>query len=395
MKLLYVTQGMGLHVMAISDAYYKILGDDFRFIWTRQPSSKEYSIHKHAEMGLSYDKPYIYHAWKSDKSKSEAIRMVNEADVVIFGGQSFEYVEQRIKNHKLTFSSSERWFKRPFYTISPKGWLSLYRSIIKIQNENYFHLALSAYCANDLAVMHSFKNRVFKYGYLVPIEQYDIEECVKNKRRTTLEIMWCARFIDWKHPELVTNLAKKLVDNGISQFHISMVGAASQLQEKAKQFVKRNNLQNHVSIIEGLPNSEVRAMMKNSNIFLVTSDRKEGWGAVLNEAMGAGCGIVASNEIGSTPFLLKHKQNGLVFKSRSLDSLYTNTLLLIKNQEIRETMAINAYKTITGEWSADNVANRFIQLAESILQGKPIQFENGPCSLSFPCNADEILTTNS
>lgn len=392
MKLIYVTQGMGLHVESISDAYYKILGHDFKFIWTCKPSYTNTGIHKHAEMGLTYEKPYIYHAWETEQSKKDAIHMINEADVVIYGGKSFEYVEQRIKDKKLTFGSGERWFKRPFYTISPRGWFDLYHSIIKMQNNNFFHLALSAYCANDAAIMHVFKNRIFKFGYLVPIEQYDVEKCLMSKRRDVVEIMWCGRFIDWKHPELVTKLAKKLVQKCIYNFHINMVGAASELQNKVKKFVLKHHLQKYITIIEGLPNSEVRAMMKKSNIFLVTSDRKEGWGAVLNEAMGAGCGIVSSNQIGSTPFLLKHKQNGLIFKSKSLESLYDNVFLLIKNQQLRETLAINAYRTITGEWAADNVAKRFIALAESLLQNNPILYNDGPCSLSFPCDENEILT---
>lgn len=391
MKLVYVTAGMGLHVMAISDAYYKILGNDFTFIWTKKPSGSNTGIHKHAEAGLSYDKPYIFHAWRSAETEKQAVQMINDADVVICGGMSYHYVENRIKQKKVTFGSGERWFKRPFYTISPSGWWSLYKSIIKPQNPNYFHLALSAYCANDLKIMHACKGRVYKFGYLVPIEQYDVEACVKAKRREVLEIMWCARFIDWKHPELVTGLAKRLVENGITNFHINMVGAASPLQDEAKAFLQKHHLRQYATIIEGLPNTETRAMMKSSNIFLVTSDRKEGWGAVLNEAMGAGCGIVASNQIGSTPFLLKQKQNGLIFKSWSLDSLYDKVLLLMQNQTLREKLAINAYKTITTEWAADNVAKRFITLAQSILDGNPIQYDDGPCSLSYPCDENKVL----
>lgn len=391
MKLVYVTAGMGLHVKAISDAYYKILGADFTFIWTRQPKNNPNSIHKHAETGLTYERTYIFHAWKSPEADINALKIIDDADVVIFGGASYHYVEQRIKDKKITFHSSERWFKRPFYTISPKGWLSLYKTIIKPQYKNYYLLALSAYCANDCAIMHAFKNRVYEFGYLVPIDDYDVVECVKQKRCDVLEIMWCARFIDWKHPELVTGLAKRLVDNGIMNFHINMVGATSPLQDKAKSFIHKNELEKHVTIIEGLPNAETRALMKSSNIFLITSDRKEGWGAVLNEAMGAGCAIVASNQIGSTPFLLKQRQNGLIFKSKSIDSLYDNVVTLVNDQQLRETLAVNAYSTITTEWSADNVAKRFIALAESILQGHPIEYPAGPCSLSHPCNEKEIL----
>ena len=35
--------------------------------------------------------------------------------------------------------------------------------------------------------------------------------------------MWCARFIDWKHPELVVKLAKKLKADGYN-FRLDMYG---------------------------------------------------------------------------------------------------------------------------------------------------------------------------
>jgi glycosyltransferase involved in cell wall biosynthesis len=45
-------------------------------------------------------------------------------------------------------------------------------------------------------------------------------------------------------------------------------------------------------------------------VFIFTSDRNEGWGAVLNEAMGSGCAVVAADLIGSVPYLIEHKKMG-------------------------------------------------------------------------------------
>ena len=49
--------------------------------------------------------------------------------------------------------------------------------------------------------------------------------------------------------------------------------------------------------------------MEKSEIFLFTSDKGEGWGAVLNESMNSACAVVASHAIGSVPFLLKDGEN--------------------------------------------------------------------------------------
>src|SRR5690606_2121710 len=102
-----------------------------------------------------------------------------------------------------------------------------------------------------------------------------------------------------------------------------MIGAATtplwrRLQKKAGD----ENLDKHVIFTGGRRNSDVLKMMEQSNVFLFTSDRNEGWGAVLNEAMGAGCACVASQEIGSVPYLITNDINGLIFKSGSAVSLY-------------------------------------------------------------------------
>lgn len=54
-------------------------------------------------------------------------------------------------------------------------------------------------------------------------------------------------------------------------------------------------------------------MMRESHIFIFTSDRGEGWGVVLSEAMANGCTVVASNKIGAAPFLVKHKKMACYF----------------------------------------------------------------------------------
>ena len=122
--------------------------------------------------------------------------------------------------------------------------------------------------------------------------------------------------------------------------------------------------------------------MQKSNIFIFTSDRNEGWGVVLNEAMSCGCAVIAGNEIGSVPYLLEHRKNGLMFKSNHLDSLLEQTENLINDTALRNQLTKNAYLTMVNDWNPTNAATRLILLAQSILEGKQLFFEKGPCSLA-------------
>ncbi|MDD4509913.1 MAG: glycosyltransferase family 4 protein, partial [Oscillospiraceae bacterium] len=132
-----------------------------------------------------------------------------------------------------------------------------------------------------------------------------------------------------------------------------------------------------------MPPADVRKYMDTSDIFLFTSNRKEGWGAVVNEAMSSGCAIVASSETGSVPFLIKDGYNGFVYYRNNQKELYEKVEKLVFNSSLRETMGENAYLTMKNMWSPENAANRLIKLCEGLLQGAPPVFEDGPCSEAY------------
>ena len=144
--------------------------------------------------------------------------------------------------------------------------------------------------------------------------------------------------------------------------------------------IRQYNLEGYVNIIGNKPNNEVLKMMRESHIFIFTSDRGEGWGAVLNEAMGSGCTVVASHEIGAVPFLIKDGINGLIFQSKNDASLAEKVEYLILNESEREKMAVEAYETIIDTWSPENAAKQFLRLSSYILNIDNGKINDGPCS---------------
>ena len=121
--------------------------------------------------------------------------------------------------------------------------------------------------------------------------------------------------------------------------------------------------------------------MEKSQIFLATSDRQEGWGAVVNEAMNSGCAVVANENIGATPYLIKDGENGLIYKNDSVDALYKKVKYLLDNNEKAKELGKNAYKSLKEEWNAKIAAERLLELAEILKNNKKCErFEKGPCS---------------
>ena len=119
--------------------------------------------------------------------------------------------------------------------------------------------------------------------------------------------------------------------------------------------------------------------MEQSQIFLFTSDRNEGWGAVLNESMNSACAVVANRAIGSVPFLIDDGVNGDIYEDGNIDDLYQKVKAILDHPARRIEKSKNAYTTITEEWNAETAAERFVALVDEC-GAKPKPFHNGPCS---------------
>ena len=122
--------------------------------------------------------------------------------------------------------------------------------------------------------------------------------------------------------------------------------------------------------------------MEKAGVYLFTSDQKEGWGAVLNEAMNSACAVVASHATGSAPFLIQDKENGLLYQSGNTDDLYRKVKYLLDHPTETERMGKKAYETVTDLWNAEIAAERLLRLSACILNGEDCAdlYESGPCS---------------
>lgn len=387
MLFVNLNAGMGVHQIALADAMYSCLGDNFKFVEFGIQSEELKNMHKEAEHGIDYsDRPYIINMHASEKNMALAMKLIDEADAMRVGGEPFGLIKQRLINCKLTFRSSERIFKKRRTMLSPRGWKYLYEIHRKYENPNYRLLCQSAYLANDMSLLRAYSNRMYKFAYYTQQPQLCVSNVIKERRNIKIQLLWCARFIDWKHPKMMIALAQKMIKSGRQNFHIKMIGGITELWHQIKKDIQNKNLEFWITLTGGLSNEDVLKTMRDSHIFVFTSDRNEGWGAVLNEAMGAGCACVASHEIGATPYLIEDGYNGFVFKSKSLDSLFGKVCSLYDNIELREKFSISAYETMAEKWSAHTAAQRLITMSESILLGKEIMFEDGPCSIARPIN---------
>lgn len=380
MTVVFVSNFFNHHQKPLCDAFYSILGSSYYFIET-EPICEE-----RLQMGWGgEEKPsYVKQSYLNNAHLSECKALIDNADVVIYGNADYTLLKQRLKNKKPTYVYTERIYKKDCsgHKLS-KEFLLHYRYK---KNKNAYLLAAGAFASADFAKTFTFINKAYKWGYFTETKKHNVDSVLNIKKKAS--ILWVARFIDWKHPEIALEVARRLKADRYS-FELDMIGTGV-LFEKIKSLISENGLGDCVRLLGAMKPEEVRKNMEESEIFLFTSDRNEGWGAVLNESMNSVCAVVASHAIGSVPFLIENGKNGFIYRNGDIDDLYSKIKILLDNREKRKEISKNAYLTIVNEWNAENAARKFLGLVEALQSGEQNAFpyEEGVCSKAEPLKND-------
>ncbi|MBO5411742.1 MAG: glycosyltransferase [Clostridia bacterium] len=374
MKFVFISNFFNHHQKPFSDAMYKRIGNNYCFIETAKIREER------LKMGWGEDiKPsYVKQNYLDERSRAECQKLIDEADVVMYGSAPYELLTNRLKMGKLTFKYSERPYKTgcPYYKLFRHFMINSkkYR-----RYKNLYLLCASAYTSADFAKTFSFVNKAYQWGYFTEVKSYeDVNKLIQLKQPAS--ILWVARFIPLKHPELAVDIAKRLKADGYT-FKLNMIGNG-ELEKNIKQRIQDSGVSDCVEMLGAMKPEQVRGYMEKSQIFLFTSDRNEGWGAVLNESMNSACAVVVNHAIGSVPFLIKDGENGMIYKDGNVDELYAHVKKLLDDSSIREEMARRAYDTMISEWNPDNAAEKLLYLSNQILAGvaKPFPYVEGVCS---------------
>lgn len=405
MKLVFYSLVLNHHQVCVADEFYRLLGDDYVFVETAKCMDNKGVIEDYSA------RPYLIRSWESKKAYEKAMSLALNAEVCVFSGyEALPFEKARMRKGLFSFDMGERMLKR--------GWLNLASSrILKMvlayhlggwSKKPLYKLCCGAFAASDQYKLNSFKGKCYKWGYFTEVKELKdvslelrvphvrLEETfsLSNATERTIEpkdislkletgerdvrLMWCARFIECKHPELAVKLAKRLKVDGYN-FQLDMYGDG-EMRPAIQKMVDGYGLTDCVCFIGNVPNAQIQQAMADHDIFLFTSDKKEGWGVVANEAMSNKCCIVGSDEIGAVPYLVEDGVNGMVFKTKSVDSLYQQVKYLFDHPAERRMMSEQGYQDMDSLWSPKHATLNLLTLIKDIQNGQISSIQEGPCS---------------
>lgn len=375
MRIAFVSNFLSLHQLTLCEELFRTPEVEFRFIASTPISETR------MQMGWDdfNDHCFVIKIYSGDDEYQKALKYVAGADVVIIGHNEADvFFRTAVKNENaIIFRCTERLYKRGRWrALSPRGLYYRWDSYYKYPRKNQYLLCSSAYAAKDFALLGAFRGRCFKWGYFPPNEQHDIEKLILQKRDKS--IFWAGRLLEWKHPELPIQIAEQLRDEKIP-FEMNIAGDGP-LFQRLQSMIQHAGLEEEVHLLGNLLPEQVRQYMRDSQIFLATSDYQEGWGAVINEAMSDGCAVVGCEAMGAVPYLIQTGINGYSYGYKKDDVAYSQVKKLFLDEELRCQIMKAAYATIQNEWNGRCAADRLIRLSSALLKSECLSFSSGPCS---------------
>ena len=374
MNIVFVSNFFNHHQKSLSDELWKLSEGNYTFLETCTVPLER------VKLGYGTVKEQYVISFFDANEKENAELAIKKADVFLVGSTTDDLIRKIVKTGRPIFRYSERLFKERMKTILyPLYCVKLH--LLFPSRKNILFLCAGGFVADDYRKMGYTGCSMYKWGYFPERYVYrNINELVERKKR--FQILWVGRFLDWKHPDEAINVAKRLKEIGY-KFSLLMIGAGN-MENKLRNQVKYEKLEDCVFFLGAMSPDKVRCIMEESELFLFTSDRKEGWGAVVNEAMNSGCVVIASNLAGAVPYLIDDTINGYIYNSNDVDDLFFKVKTVFDLEaSVRKEVAKEAYKTIINLWNAKKAAERLYMLMNNVITHDKSPsgfFVDGPCS---------------
>ncbi len=153
--------------------------------------------------------------------------------------------------------------------------------------------------------------------------------------------------------------------------NLKIVGTGP-LENQIKNQIKELELEGNIEILGNVSDEKLLDLYNSSDIFVLPSivdsqGNTEGLGVVLLEAMACKLPVIASN-IGGIPDIVHDRFNGLLVPQKNIFELSNALNELIKNEELRKSLALNGYELVKGHFSWEQIAKDYLKIYKEITE---------------------------
>lgn len=355
MKVVFYLNVVSPHQLPLANEIVKQIGEnEFRYVY------QERSMDERVQMG--WGEGQLPH-WCVPYAGNEDL--VLAADLLYVGGmRPIDLIEKRAKAGKITVYPTERWFKpvsicRVFglFDCSISGWVRMlfpsYRKMARRfmrwlnDDPNARCLVIGPWAAKDMRRLGVRREKIVPWGYFVePSTHSDI----RTFNHSNIKLLWVGRLLALKRVDDIVRAVREHVsckrkDDTLPNVTLDIYGSGVE-EPKLRQMVAKYGLGDLIKFHPSVPIAEVRQLMREHDVYILSSNAYEGWGAVVSEALEEGMKVIGTHEAGACAAILPETNLYHAGDWRRLAELIRSDLPVVP----------------IGEWTAANAAKRLLEM---------------------------------
>ena len=136
------------------------------------------------------------------------------------------------------------------------------------------------------------------------------------------------------------------------------------LRTQLEELTSELNIKDKVFFEGRISNDDVPEALSKMDLFCVTSV-SESFGVSVLEAMSVGIPVVATDAPGFKE-IIENNKTGILVPRRDTDMICNAMYNLMKNEEMRKTLSMNAMKMVKEKFELKNNVNDMISLYEKV-----------------------------
>ena len=180
-------------------------------------------------------------------------------------------------------------------------------------------------------------SQIIRAAHAVDNDRFTLSFEAIAQQDKPITFLFAGKFEPKKNPILLIRAFKKLFESN-KNIHLILVGDGIFKNEIINE-LKQLSIKNHQQPYTLLPfqnQSQMPSVYQQGDIFVLPSQGPgETWGLAINEAMAAGCAVIASNKCGGAADLIEEGKNGYIFKSGDEHDLVLKMEKILKDNQYK------------------------------------------------------------
>lgn len=242
--------------------------------------------------------------------------------------------------HSLRRYGAPPWFFWGEQLIARKGARGLVQKILSLPLQRARAIVAIGINAQEDYQRRFPSQNVVNIPYACDLNAF-IEATALRKRSNTCRFLYAGQMIERKGVDVLLKAFARLIGKGI-EAELHLVGREGELSGWLAQMPLEVLSSIHYHGFEQPSALPIR--FASADVFVLPS-RHDGWGVVINQALGSGMPVIASTASGAGNDLVKSGVNGLHIIPSDVASLESAMFQLATRLEIREHMSIEALES--------------------------------------------------